>query len=311
MIVYSNIPGVCQYFCAPQTNYIPITGSPGPTGHDVGIAVPIGFNFVYQINSYNQAWICTNGFIVLGPSGTTSHTNDLSTTDPAALRLFTPFWDDLNTNNGGNIQYITQGQAPNRKFIVQFTNVAYTSGTGNVTFQIIFYETSYSVEVIYGPAVNNPSATGSVGDNISPGGTGNFVSITPGSNGCSNTTYSTTVSNNSVPYAFPSGTHYWLCSGEGISKNENTLPTDYSLSQNYPNPFNPETQIKYALPKAKQVKIVVCNILGAEVTTLVNEYKQAGNYNVTFNGSNLASGVYFYKITAGQFTDVKKMLLIK
>lgn len=90
------------------------------------------------------------------------------------------------------------------------------------------------------------------------------------------------------------------------------LPTRYSLLQNYPNPFNPITKIKYELPNDVNVNIVVYDILGREITKLVNnEFKRAGNYLVEFNGSGFASGVYFYRIVAGNFVDVKKMVLVK
>jgi hypothetical protein len=97
----------------------------------------------------------------------------------------------------------------------------------------------------------------------------------------------------------------------GIAKHYNEIPKVFSLSQNYPNPFNPTTKIDFAIPKANMVKLVVYNVLGSEVATMVNENMQAGYHSITFNGLNLASGVYFYKITAGDFTAVKKMLLIK
>lgn len=89
------------------------------------------------------------------------------------------------------------------------------------------------------------------------------------------------------------------------------IPSVYSLSQNYPNPFNPVTTIKYGLPKSGNVTLKVYDLLGREVTTLVNEMKQPGIYSVEFNASNLASGVYLYKITSGDFSDVKKLLLVK
>jgi hypothetical protein len=89
------------------------------------------------------------------------------------------------------------------------------------------------------------------------------------------------------------------------------VPKKFDLSQNYPNPFNPSTLIKYAIPHDAFVSIKVYNLLGQEITTLVNELKQTGYYSVTFNGSNLASGVYFYRIEAGNFTSVKKMVLVK
>jgi predicted acyl esterase len=88
-------------------------------------------------------------------------------------------------------------------------------------------------------------------------------------------------------------------------------PYKYSLSQNYPNPFNPVTTIKYTLAGRNLVTVKIFDILGREVNTLVNEIKDAGNYDVMFDASHLASGVYFYTIKSGSFTDTKKMLLIK
>jgi hypothetical protein len=89
------------------------------------------------------------------------------------------------------------------------------------------------------------------------------------------------------------------------------IPTEYSLSQNYPNPFNPKTIIIYQLPVSSFVKMTVYDILGRIVTELVSSEQKAGTYETEFNGSNLASGLYFYTITAGSFTETKKMTLIK
>jgi hypothetical protein len=97
----------------------------------------------------------------------------------------------------------------------------------------------------------------------------------------------------------------------GQNNNNNNVPAVFSLEQNYPNPFNPTTKITYNLPKASQVTLVVYDLLGREVTTLINDFVQAGSHTFDFNASALASGVYLYKITAGSFTDTKKMLLIK
>ncbi len=81
--------------------------------------------------------------------------------------------------------------------------------------------------------------------------------------------------------------------------------------QNYPNPFNPTTTIQYAIPKAEHVTLKVYDEIGREVSTLVNENKEAGQYNVSFNGSNLASGIYYYRISAGSFNQIKKLMLLK
>jgi hypothetical protein len=89
------------------------------------------------------------------------------------------------------------------------------------------------------------------------------------------------------------------------------LPQNYILSNNYPNPFNPTTNIEYALPKEDKIILKVYNVIGQEVATLKNEIQKAGRYRVTFDGSKLASGVYFYRLQTSAFNQVKKMLLVK
>jgi len=92
---------------------------------------------------------------------------------------------------------------------------------------------------------------------------------------------------------------------------DNQIPSDYSLYQNYPNPFNPLTTIRFSLPKSSNVNLVVYDLLGRKISTLVNEEKNAGNYEVSFNAIGLASGVYFFSIKAGEFVQFKKMILLK
>jgi sugar lactone lactonase YvrE len=92
---------------------------------------------------------------------------------------------------------------------------------------------------------------------------------------------------------------------------KNGMLKDYQLYQNYPNPFNPSTLISYQIPVDASVDLKVYNSLGAEVSTLVNQKQTAGIYNVIFDGSNLASGIYFYRIRAGEFSNTKKLILMK
>ena len=99
--------------------------------------------------------------------------------------------------------------------------------------------------------------------------------------------------------------------GIGIHKISSEIPSSFSLSQNYPNPFNPTTNIRFDLPKNGIVKLVVFDALGREVATLVNEKLAPGTYEVDWNGSSYNSGVYFYKLTSVDFSEVKKMLLVK
>lgn len=95
------------------------------------------------------------------------------------------------------------------------------------------------------------------------------------------------------------------------SEDEDELPAEFALNQNYPNPFNPTTTINYELPEASNVRIEVYNILGQHVSTLVDENLQAGQHEVTFDGSELSSGTYIYRIEAGDFVETKQMMLVK
>lgn len=99
--------------------------------------------------------------------------------------------------------------------------------------------------------------------------------------------------------------------GDTLQDQNTIIPVTNRLNQNYPNPFNPNTIISYSFKSDGFVKLTVYDILGKEVALLVNENLSAGEYQVEFNESELESGVYFYEITAGDFRDVKKLVLIK
>jgi hypothetical protein len=97
----------------------------------------------------------------------------------------------------------------------------------------------------------------------------------------------------------------------GVSKGSAMLQKQFTLSQNYPNPFNPSTTINYSIPKAGHVKLIVYNAIGSKVATLANDFKSAGTYSVIFNGKDLASGIYFYRLETGNYSVVKKLILMK
>jgi hypothetical protein len=88
-------------------------------------------------------------------------------------------------------------------------------------------------------------------------------------------------------------------------------PTSYALAQNYPNPFNPSTTIRFAIPQTEHVTLKVYDLLGREVATLVNEARTAGSYEAFFDASNLASGVYMYKLSAGAYSASRKLIVVK
>jgi len=104
----------------------------------------------------------------------------------------------------------------------------------------------------------------------------------------------------------------WILGGEtGVEKTSTSMPADFNLAQNFPNPFNPETKIEFQLESPGHTTISVYNSQGQLITTLVDENLESGTYYVTFRAENYSSGVYFYRINSGDFSKVRKMLLMK
>ena len=111
-----------------------------------------------------------------------------------------------------------------------------------------------------------------------------------------------------VANSFPTGT---AMRSKIVSVESSNFITDYVLEQNYPNPFNPSTTIKFGIPVKNNVVVKIYNSLGVEIATLVNEVREAGSYEIQFNANNFSSGIYYYKITSGNFVETKKMILLK
>lgn len=95
------------------------------------------------------------------------------------------------------------------------------------------------------------------------------------------------------------------------AEEEEEIPNEFTLYQNYPNPFNPVTQIRYKVPEASDVTLRVYDVIGQHVSTLVNEQQSAGNYEVSFDATELPSGTYIYPLEAGEFVEARQMMLIK
>ena len=154
---------------------------------------------------------------------------------------------------------------------------------------------------------NNPDLKFNVSDP-------NIVSLSPGSNfikGISKGETSVIISYKGLADTLYIVVDDSITTGINETKKDKTIPVNFYLSQNYPNPFNPKTFIEFSVPHSELVKLKVYDILGREIKALVNEIIQAGNYRVEFNARNIASGVYFYQLRAGDFISTKKMLLIK
>ncbi len=190
-------------------------------------------------------------------------------------------WTEVYTNSsylpaGTGLQYI------------ELTTPYYYNGTGNLLIEVCYDNSSWSSNT----TVAGSTQTGTVMHNH-----------VDGSTGCTLTSTSTVSTRPNICMIINTAT--------GLNPVGSTVPSEYSLNQNYPNPFNPSTKINFALPKQGLVTLKIYDVLGREVRTLVNEVKQAGSYSVDFNGYDLSSGVYFYRLQANDFTDVKRMMLIK
>jgi photosystem II stability/assembly factor-like uncharacterized protein len=207
------------------------------------------------------------------------------------------------------INYNT-GYAAAGNDILKTTNAGYNwsvnfSGAAQSLIEIKF------ANVLTGYVVTSEEPGYSLIYKTSDGGD-NWVSQNPGVN---YGLYSLSVINPDTVYAAGwSGTIIKTVNGGGtvgINPGYNEIPSDFFLSQNYPNPFNHSSIINYQCPVSAAVKIVVFDILGRQITEPVNEFKLAGIYSVKFDATDLSSGIYFYKMTAGDFTEVRRMVILK
>ncbi|HEY5536461.1 MAG TPA: C39 family peptidase [Ignavibacteria bacterium] len=174
--------------------------------------------------------------------------------------------------------------------------------TGNIRLQ--WYQYGNPLPNLAMVPVANHSYTFTVPSSI-PGG------IIPGCNfkigGCNAPT------GTSIPDGYVSNftSEFCIQNPSGIINISNDIPTEFSLQDNYPNPFNPSTNIKFNVAKLSDVKIIVYDVLGREVQTLVNESLKPGTYEAVFDASSFSSGVYFYKLITNEFVEMKKMILLK
>jgi hypothetical protein len=210
-----------------------------------------------------------------------------------------------------------------------------TSGTSNDLFGVRFIDANNGLVVGEGGTILSTTNGGLAWMNQSSGTNANLYSvfynsgnwIIVGSEGTiihNGIFQESGTSNDLFDVSFFDANNGWVVGGNGtILRTTNggatfieeetidEVPTEFLLSQNYPNPFNPSTKIRYSVPKSSNVVIKVFDILGNEIETLVNEEKPIGTYEVTWYAENLPSGVYFYEMTGGNYSETKKMLLLR
>ena len=235
------------------------------------LVMPNGYHTVQAISPANQGNNVRYIYLNWSDNGDTTHTIN------------------INTNTNLTAYYKTQF-----RFVL-------LSSVGNTFGQEGFYDSSQTVN--YGVLSKVKLYNGQVYHfkGWDGAGTGSYTS--PDSTG-----NDTTITLNMSGYIIESAR--WITT-VGIKSITGEIPKEYKLFQNYPNPFNPTTKIRYQIPYNGFVILKVYSILGREVETLVNEKLNAGTYEVTFNASQYPSGVYFYRLQAGDFTDVKKLLFVK
>jgi hypothetical protein len=276
-------------------NYLTMTGGTfSYTGTKGGV--------FYNTNS--TAYITLNGVTITSSCDT-------------LIRCIKGSWGGSTASSGGITRFRANGQI--------------LSGLIHVDANSTLYDTLYSSSIFTG-AINNSNTGKSVSLVMDVSSTwsltkNSYLTTLVNNTGISGTTvtnitgngfnvyYSSSASANSYlggkTYSLVNG-GYLLPEGATDVEDETSLvPTSWKLEQNYPNPFNPSTTINYQIPLAGSVSLKVYDVLGREVAALVDEYQTAGNYSVVFNASRFSSGVYIYRISAGDFIQTKRMMLVK
>jgi hypothetical protein len=314
-------------------------------GHAI---VPFPFPFPLYGGLYNQLKIVTNGWIGLDAASADNSYNNtaIPTAAEPNLALY-PWWDDLDLGDGGSVHYYPD--AANGRFIVQFTNVPHygTTTPGMYTFQVLLYAGGNIIyqyrgmqQTLNSATIGIENANGTVAlqvafnaaymhDNlailftrdlvpwmscgtehgvVAPGDSMDVqLCIHPAGLGIGPQDAAIRVMGN-TPAMGVLMVHLDIISG--VMANA-PLPVEFSLSQNYPNPFNPSCMIRYGLPQGSPVTLALYNLLGQRIAVLDEGMKPAGYHEVSFSASGLASGVYLYRLEAGSFSSVRKMIILR
>ncbi len=345
----SDEPGGPQYDWIELANglgtEIPVSGL-----NVISSSISVGFDVPFYNDTFDHLRVCNNGWI----SFTTYSISYNNTTLPSNLApraMIAPLWDNLNMQTDSKMFYLKE----TNRFIVEWQNMYTATGHGPYTFELIIhnngnlllqYNTLNGLEDSYTVGMQDAQASDGfyiaynepylhdqmailinrrswvslnpVGGTVAPGGqmtidvtfkTDNFplgdfwAAVEIYSNDPDEGTYI-------VPL------HMTVDTVTAISGVNGNLPTSYRLEQNYPNPFNPTTTIPYQLPEQHRVQIVIYNVRGQKVRTLVSRTQSAGFHTAVWDGRNdlgnpVSSGIYFYRLKAGNYREVRRMLLMK
>ncbi|MCD6162228.1 MAG: T9SS type A sorting domain-containing protein [candidate division Zixibacteria bacterium] len=309
----------------------------------------MAFQFPFYGQTFSSFRICSNGFISFTSDDNDYNNGEIPASD-SPENLIAPFWEDLAPNDGGMIYWLTNENMTVVSY-VDVPAYDYGNGTGPFTFQVIFYpdgKIKYQYLDMNPPfdycTIGIQDASGTIGLQVvcnAPYVHNDLAIILKAGWLSVNTSSGVVPAGGEFEVGIimnasdlDEGAYYGdilICSYDenhqlddidvpatlivgdttGIENENIALTAAYSLSQNYPNPFNAQTAINFALPEASDVELSVYNILGQKVATLVDGFKQAGYHTVSWKAVNVSSGIYYYKITTGDFIKVNQMTLLK
>jgi hypothetical protein len=309
----------------------------------------LGFDFEFYGQTFNSVLLCSNGFISFTDSAA-PYSNGMIPDPSSPMNMIAPFWDDLNPADGGDCYYMQDGN----DFIIQYEAfVPYGGAGGPYTFEVILsadgsikYQYKTMSDPLDGATIGIQNGDGTDGlliaynapyihDSMAiwigtetpwmsidtsvgtvPAGGSFDITIDFASAELDLGEYLGSIMINSNDPMTPMLTVPVSLSVSDAASGAGGLPTAFVLKQNHPNPFNPSTTIKFALPNSGPVSLVVYDIAGRLVKTLVNGNMEATNHSVVWNGRDssdrqVSSGVYYYRLVADGFTDTRKMMLVK
>jgi hypothetical protein len=286
------------YSLAVNGNYI-FAGT-GTPSEGVFLSTDNGTSWVQT--SLNDKWIYSltvNGNYIIAGTGSPGYGVYFSTDNGTS-------WTQTSLNN--RIVYALAANGNNIFAGTYFYGVYHSSNNGTNWVQTSLNQSIYSLaasgnNIFAGCYIYNPFFIS----------TNNGVNWTQRTEGMENVPVNALFLLNNYIFAGTSYSVYRRPLGElvGISPISNEIPKEFSLSQNYPNPFNPTTHFEFQIAKSGLVNLKIFDALGKEIAILVNEELAPGRYNVKWNATNYPSGVYFYKLSAGEFTNTRKMVLVK
>jgi len=323
----SNNDNISDYVFSQTTgtfNTISTTGTyiTGGCTSSVFGNLPIGFAFIFNGTSYTQFGLCCSGWISMGPGIPNTSAYPLSA--GPTNNVISPFGAQLSSSVAGDgIFYKTEGSAPDRILTVEWWQYGFWfNGFDEICFQIKLYETTNQIRFVYTTNDELSIRTIQVGLRGSSNAdfnnrqtTTNWSQTTAGTANTSSCLFSPGI----TP---PAGlTFIFTPPPVGVVNIGTQNPDKLMIYQNYPNPFNPVTKIRFSLTNpskggAQKVRLIIYDLLGREIETLVNEQLNPGTYEVewpapTGDGTNYSSGVYYYYLMSGSYTETKKMVLVK